>query len=99
MSGNNTYGGAITLGSATRINSDSGLLTLSSFNSGGNFALTIGGAGNTLISAALPGTVNSLTKDGTGTLILANTATLTLGEPRSVPARSSWAPAMSCPVT
>ncbi|MGD1017975.1 MAG: autotransporter-associated beta strand repeat-containing protein [Verrucomicrobiia bacterium] len=70
VSGNNTYGGAITLGSATRINSDSGLLTLSSFGSGGNFALTIGGAGNTLITAALPGTVNSLTKDGTGVLTL-----------------------------
>ncbi len=70
VSGNNTYGGAITLGSATRINSDSGLLTLSSFSSGGNFALTVGGAGNTLISAALPATVNSLTKDGSGVLTL-----------------------------
>jgi fibronectin-binding autotransporter adhesin len=70
ISGNNTYAGAITMGSATRINSDSGTLTLSSFSSGGNFALTIGGAGNTLISAALPATVNSLTKDGTGVLTL-----------------------------
>ena len=70
VSGSNTYEGAITLGSATRINSDSGLLTLSSSFTGNNFGLTVGGAGNTLISAALPATINSLTKDGTGILTL-----------------------------
>src|SRR5208283_3593988 len=72
VSGNNTYSGGITLGSATRINSDSGTLTISSSITGGNFGLTVGGAGNTLFSAAIPSTVTTLTKDGSGILILAN---------------------------
>ncbi|MEI6872726.1 MAG: autotransporter-associated beta strand repeat-containing protein, partial [Verrucomicrobiota bacterium] len=46
ISGSNTYSGAITLGSVSRINSDSGELTLSGGVSGA-YALTVGGAGNT----------------------------------------------------
>ena len=52
ISGNNTYAGAVTLGSAARINSDSGTLTLSG-NIGGAYALTVGGAGNTTISSVI----------------------------------------------
>ncbi|HTS16529.1 MAG TPA: autotransporter-associated beta strand repeat-containing protein [Verrucomicrobiae bacterium] len=80
VSGNNTYSGNMTFGSATRINSDSGTLTISSSITGGNFGLTIGGAGITLFSAAIPSSVGSLTKDGTGTLILANTADAYAGD-------------------
>lgn len=86
ISGNNSYAGAITLTADTRINSDSGTLTLS----GGipspavatsAYALTFGGAGNTLVSGAIAisptanGYMSSLTKDGTGTLILSGTNT------------------------
>jgi len=80
ISGNNTFAGAITLGSATRINSDSGTLTLSSFNTGGGFALTVGGAGNVDFTAAIPSTVTTLTKDGAGTLILANSGDAYTGD-------------------
>jgi len=69
ISGSNTYGGAITLAGATRINSDANLLTLSGGISGTQ-NLTIGGAGNTTISSAIATSTGTLTKDGTGTLIL-----------------------------
>jgi autotransporter-associated beta strand protein len=71
-SGNNTYGGAITVGTGgTRINSDSGLLTLiGGIVTAIDKHLTIGGAGNITIStAAISGTGN-LIKDGAGTLTL-----------------------------
>ncbi len=74
ISGNNTYAGAITLGSAARINSDAGQLTLSSGTAmSGAFALTVGGAGNTVISSAIG--VASLTKDGTGVLTISGANT------------------------
>ena len=70
VSGNNTYAGNITLGSAARINSDSGTLTLSGVvNPAGG--LTIGGSGNTTITGTTYG--ESMTKDGSGTLAFANT--------------------------
>ncbi len=69
VSGNNTYSGAITLASVTRINSDTGLLTLNSaVPISGAFALSLGGAGNTAISSAI--TTGPLTKDGGGMLTL-----------------------------
>ena len=74
ISGANTYGGLLTLGSATRINSDAGSLTLS--NPGtitGSYALTVGGAGDTSITSNI-GT-GSLTKDGGGTLTLSGANT------------------------
>jgi autotransporter-associated beta strand protein len=76
ISGDNAYGGALTLTAATRINSDSGTLTLGSGTgvTGGNFALTFGGAGNTSVSSALGSSVASLTKDGTGVLGLSAAA-------------------------
>jgi len=74
LSGNNTYGGLLSLGSATRINSDTGSLTLS--NEGtitGSYGLTVGGAGDTFIGSSI-GT-GSLTKDGGGSLTLAGANT------------------------
>jgi autotransporter-associated beta strand protein len=76
ISGNNTYGGAITLAGATRINSDADLLTLSGGISGAQ-NLTIGGAGNTTISNAISTSAGTLTKDGAGTLILSGANTYT----------------------
>ena len=76
ISGSNTYGGAITLAGATRINSDADLLTLSG-GIGGTQNLTIGGDGNTTINSAIATTTGSLTKDGTGTLILSGANTYT----------------------
>ena len=76
ISGTNTFGGAITLASASRINSDAGTLTLSGAI-GGAFGLTVGGAGNTAISGVIGTGAGTLTKDGTGTLTLTGTNTYT----------------------
>jgi len=76
MSGVNSYGGPITLGSAVRINSDAGMLTLGTIT-GAAQNLTLGGAGNTTITGALGITSGTLTKDGSGTAILSGTNTYT----------------------
>jgi autotransporter-associated beta strand protein len=71
ISGSNTYGGAITLGSAARINSDAGTLTLdvASGNAvAGAHNLTFGGAGNISVADAIA--TSAVTKDGAGTLTL-----------------------------
>ena len=72
VSGNNTYSNAIILGSAARINSDAGLLSLNSSTgiSGPGLGLTLGGAGNITVSSVIATTTGSLTKDGTGTVTL-----------------------------
>jgi autotransporter-associated beta strand protein len=70
ISGSNTWTGAITLGSNSRINSDAGALTISGAIGGAAHNLTIGGAGSTTINGVIGTTTGSLTKDGTGTLIL-----------------------------
>ncbi len=72
VSGNNTYGGLVTLTGNTRINSDSGLLNLSNTGTiaGTGFGLTVGGAGNTEIASIIGTGSGSLTKDGSGTLTL-----------------------------
>lgn len=73
VSSNNTYSGAITLGSASRINSDSGTLTLdvSSGNAiSGTNNVTFGGAGNVVVADAIATGTGTLTKDGSGTLTL-----------------------------
>jgi autotransporter-associated beta strand protein len=67
VSGNNSWSGALNLGSATRIHSDTGTLTIGGALTGAQ-GLTIGGAGNTTISSAI--TSGSLTKEGTGLLQL-----------------------------
>ena len=72
ISGDNIYGGLVTLGSDSRINSDSGTLTLSNTGTitGATRALTVGGAGNTEIQSVIGTTSGSLTKEGAGTVTL-----------------------------
>jgi autotransporter-associated beta strand protein len=74
ISGDNTYAGLVTLGEATRINSDAGTLTLNNTSriqaSGSGIGLTVGGAGNTTIAGIDTGSGSTLTKDGAGTLTL-----------------------------
>jgi autotransporter-associated beta strand protein len=80
ISGNNTWSGLITLGSASRINSDSGLLTISNAgNITGAYNLRVGGLGNTLIASNLDIGAGTLTKDGTGTLTLSGTGSTMTG--------------------
>jgi len=80
ISGNNTYGGAIT-GGAARINSDAGTLTLTGSNANVNFdsTLTLGGAGNIAYTGNIGNGSNSrrLNKDGTGIATLSGTNTYT----------------------
>ena len=79
ISGANTYGGLLSLGAASRINSDAGTLTLSNAGTitGATFGLTVGGAGNTTINSIIGTTSGTLTKDETGTLILTGANTFT----------------------
>jgi len=77
LGGSNTASGAVTLASATRINSDAGLLTLSGAIGGSAQALTVGGSGNTTISGVIGTTTGSLTKDGVGMLTLSGANTYT----------------------
>jgi fibronectin-binding autotransporter adhesin len=72
LSGNNTWTGPITLAGAAQINSDGGLLTLGGNIVNGTNLLTVGGAGNTLITGVISpsGTSGGLTKTGTGILTL-----------------------------
>lgn len=81
ISGNNTYTGAITLNGATRINSDSGTLTLDRASGdaiiGINRNLTFGGTGNITVADAIATGTGTLTKDGAGKLTLSGTNTYT----------------------
>ncbi len=72
LSGNNVYGGLVNLSGNTTIQSDAGLLTLSNPGtlSGATFGLTVTGTGNTTISSIIGTTTGTLTKTGTGLLIL-----------------------------
>ena len=65
ISGDNTYSGVVTLGSASRIQSDTvgNKLTLSGGVTGSNKDLTVGGIGNTSITAVTTGT-GALTMQG-----------------------------------
>jgi fibronectin-binding autotransporter adhesin len=77
VSGTNGISAAITLGAATRINSDADLLTLSGTTISGAFGLTFGGAGNITVSNTIATGANTLTKDGAGTLKLSGSNTYT----------------------
>ncbi|MFN9719912.1 MAG: beta strand repeat-containing protein, partial [Planctomycetota bacterium] len=73
--GNNTYSGAITLGSATTIQSESGstlTLDVASGNaiSATNQNLTVSGAGNVIVADAISTGNGTLNKLGSGTLTL-----------------------------
>ena len=71
ISGNNTVSGPVTVSGASRIQSDSGTLTISGALGLGAHGLDVGGNSNTTISHAITGTAaSSITKDGTGTLVL-----------------------------
>jgi autotransporter-associated beta strand protein len=70
LAGNNTWNGAITLTLASRINSDADTLTIANSITNSTFLLSVGGAGNTLITGAIGSGTGGLTKDGAGTLSL-----------------------------
>ena len=76
VSGNNTLNGTVSLAGDARIESVLGTLTLGAGFDLGSYALTVGGAGDT-VSAGGTGT-GSLIKDGAGTLTL-NAASLYSG--------------------
>ncbi|WP_370624457.1 autotransporter-associated beta strand repeat-containing protein, partial [Polynucleobacter sp. AM-26B4] len=81
ISGNNTYGGLITLSTnAVRINSDSGTLTLNKSTAAitaSNINLTFGGSGDVTVSTAITTGSGTLTKDGSGTLTLSGNSSYT----------------------
>jgi autotransporter-associated beta strand protein len=70
LSGDNTHNGTLSLGSASRVSSDAGTLTLGGTVSGSNVGLTVGGAGNTAIQTAVGIGSGRLTKEDAGTLTL-----------------------------
>jgi fibronectin-binding autotransporter adhesin len=74
-SGNNTYGGLISLGDTSQINSISGLLTLSNQGTitGSGSGLTVCGNGSTSIASIIGTNGGTLTKEGSGTLTLSGT--------------------------
>lgn len=75
VSGNNTWGGAISLAAAARINTDADLLTLNGAITATNQNLAVGGNGNTTINGAIGTGTGTLTKDGNGTLTLTGNST------------------------
>jgi fibronectin-binding autotransporter adhesin len=77
LANDNTWSGALTMVASSRVNSDSGTLTLSGGVTGNTFTLTAGGAGNMLINSVIATTTGGLTKDGAGTLTLSAAATYT----------------------
>ena len=72
VSGTNAYNGDITLAGAARINADAGLLNLTNAGTitGPGHGLTLGGAGNIVVSRVIGTGSGSLTKDGAGTATL-----------------------------
>ena len=77
LSGNNTVGGNITLGSATEIQTDAGTLTLSGDIGGTGQNLSLDGSGDTTISGVIGTTTGTLTKTGAGTVTLSAANTYT----------------------
>jgi autotransporter-associated beta strand protein len=79
LGGANTWSGSIALAGTTTFGSDAGTLTLSGGITGTRRNLTIIGAGDTVISAAIATTSGTLTKTGAGTLTLSGTNTYSGG--------------------
>jgi len=80
VSGNNTWGGTVTLTGASEIQSDAGTLTLSAANSitaGAAQTLTFDGLGNTTVNGTIVTPVSTLTRNRTGTLTLSGANTYT----------------------
>ncbi len=67
----NTLSGRLTLEDHARVQSSSGVLTLSGGVSGDGKTLTVGGAGNVVVNGAIATGSGGLVKEGTGTLTLA----------------------------
>jgi autotransporter-associated beta strand protein len=76
VSGGNFYDGTITLGSASRINSDVGSTLTVNAITGAGTTLSLGGLGTVVTGAINTGT-GGLIKDGTGTAYLAGANTYT----------------------
>jgi autotransporter-associated beta strand protein len=70
VAGNNSWTAAITLEDDATIGSDAGLLTLSGGITGAGKALTLTGAGNGDVTAAIAIGTGKVTKEGTGTWTL-----------------------------
>ncbi|OYV03890.1 MAG: hypothetical protein CFE26_19780, partial [Verrucomicrobiales bacterium VVV1] len=79
IAGNNTYGGTVTMAAQSRINSDSGTLTLNNATAvtAPNLTLVVGGAGNTNISGAIALGTGGVSKGDSGILTLGGTNTYT----------------------
>ncbi len=79
VSGNNSYAGAITLGSASSITTDANTFTISGGITGTGLALTIGGAGTTVISTTgiNTSTGGTVVKNGTGTVTVSAASSFT----------------------
>ncbi|MEI6603708.1 MAG: autotransporter-associated beta strand repeat-containing protein, partial [Verrucomicrobiota bacterium] len=80
ISGDNVWQATVTLGSASRINTDAGSLTFNTAaNSitGTNQNLTLGGAGSGTVGGTITTGTGTLTKDGAGTWTLSGTNTYT----------------------
>lgn len=76
ISGTNTYGGAITLASASQIQVDAGTLNITTGITLGSYALTTDLTGDLTVSGIIAGT-GSLTKTGAGTLLVTGDNTYT----------------------
>lgn len=74
--GNNTVSGTIALGSASRIQSSAGTLTLNG-NLSGAHNLTFGGAGDILVNSVIGTGSGTVTKEGSGTVTLVGNNTFT----------------------
>ena len=77
ISGNNSYGGDITLAADSRVNSDADTLTLGGAVGGAGRNFTVGGSGNVTMNGVIGTTTGTLTKDGAGTLTLGAANTFT----------------------
>ncbi len=79
IAGDNTYGGTVTMTRQSRINSDSGTLTLSNSTSvtANNLTLVVGGAGNLTISGAITTGTGGVSKGDAGTLTLGGASNYT----------------------
>ena len=75
FSGDNTYAGAITLATASRIHSDADTLTISGTITSTNTGLILGGAGDIEVSGVIGLGTGALTKDGAGMVTLSGANT------------------------